>query len=40
VMGAYSGTGNVVGAILGRAAAQMALSGSSALAEPFVDGRG
>lgn len=35
VMGAYSGTGNVVGAILGRAAAQMALKGSSELAAPF-----
>jgi hypothetical protein len=34
-MGAYSGTGNVVGAILGRAAAQMALKGSSELSAPF-----
>lgn len=36
VLGAYSGTGNVVGAVLGRAAAQRALRGASALAAPFV----
>jgi glycine/D-amino acid oxidase-like deaminating enzyme len=35
-VGAYSGTGNVVGALLGRAAAQRALTGRSALADPFV----
>jgi glycine/D-amino acid oxidase-like deaminating enzyme len=35
VMGGYSGTGNVVGAILGRAAAQRALTGRSALLDPF-----
>ncbi len=37
VVGAFSGTGNVVGALLGRAAAQHALRGSSDLAAPFVD---
>lgn len=37
VVGAYSGTGNVVGAMLGRAAAQMALTGRSELAAPFLD---
>ncbi len=37
VMGAYGGTGNVVGAILGRAAAQRALRGSSELVAPFLD---
>jgi len=36
-VGAYSGTGNVVGALLGRAAAQRALTGRSLLADPFVD---
>ena len=36
-VGANSGTGNVVGALLGRAAAQRALTGRSLLADPFVD---
>jgi glycine/D-amino acid oxidase-like deaminating enzyme len=36
VVGGYSGTGNVVGAVLGRAAAQRALTGRSALSDPFV----
>ena len=36
-VGAYSGTGNVVGALLGRAAAQRALTGRSAIADPFLD---
>lgn len=36
VMGAYSGTGNVVGALLGRAAAQLAVKGRSELATHFV----
>jgi glycine/D-amino acid oxidase-like deaminating enzyme len=36
VMGAYSGTGNVVGAILGRGAAQLALTGRSDLLSPFL----
>lgn len=35
-IGGYSGTGNVVGAICGRAVAQTAVLGSSSLAEPFV----
>lgn len=35
VLGGYSGTGNVVGAILGRAAAQRALRGRSALLDAF-----
>lgn len=37
VMGAYSGTGNVVGSILGRGAAQLALTGRSDLLSPFLD---
>ena len=37
VMGAYSGTGNVVGALFGRAAAQLALKGRSDLLTPFLD---
>ena len=37
VMGAYSGTGNVVGAIHGRGAAQLALTGRSELLSPFLD---
>jgi len=36
VMGGYSGTGNVVGAVLGRAAAQRAIRGTSELAVPFI----
>jgi gamma-glutamylputrescine oxidase len=36
VVGAFSGTGNVVGSLLGRAAAQLALRGRSELAAPFV----
>ncbi|MHB1296949.1 MAG: NAD(P)/FAD-dependent oxidoreductase [Gemmatimonadaceae bacterium] len=36
VMGGYSGTGNVVGAVLGRAAAQRAIRGTSELAAPFI----
>ncbi|HVG44871.1 MAG TPA: FAD-dependent oxidoreductase [Longimicrobium sp.] len=34
--GAYSGHGNTIGAICGRAAAQLAVTGSSALSIPFV----
>jgi glycine/D-amino acid oxidase-like deaminating enzyme len=34
--GAYSGTGNVIGAICGRAAAQLALTGDADLARPFL----
>lgn len=34
--GGYNGTGNVIGAILGRAAAQLAATGTSALAVPFL----
>ncbi|MBL8998546.1 MAG: FAD-dependent oxidoreductase [Gemmatimonadetes bacterium] len=37
VMGAYSGTGNVVGALLGRGAAQLALTGRRDLLSPFLD---
>jgi len=37
VMGAFSGTGNVVGALLGRGAAQLACSGRSELIAPFLD---
>ena len=37
VVGAFCGTGNVVGSILGRAAAQRALTGRSELAETFGD---
>ena len=37
VMGAYNGTGNVVGALLGRAAAQLAMRDESAIAAPFLD---
>jgi glycine/D-amino acid oxidase-like deaminating enzyme len=37
VIGAFSGTGNVIGSLLGRAAAQMALTGRSELAAPFVE---
>lgn len=33
--GGYSGTGNVIGALCGRAAAELALTGASALAEVF-----
>jgi glycine/D-amino acid oxidase-like deaminating enzyme len=36
--GGYSGTGNVIGAICGRAAAQLAVMGSSDLAGPFALG--
>ncbi|HEV7587434.1 MAG TPA: FAD-binding oxidoreductase [Longimicrobium sp.] len=36
--GAYSGHGNVIGAICGRAAAQLAIRGASELAAPFIDG--
>jgi len=35
--GAYSGHGNAIGAICGRAAAQLALTGASDLAAPFTD---
>jgi len=34
--GAYSGTGNVIGAICGRAAAQLALTGESSLSRSFL----
>jgi gamma-glutamylputrescine oxidase len=37
-VGGYSGTGNAIGAILGRAAAQLAARGESDLAAPFRDG--
>ena len=37
VVGAFNGTGNVVGALLGRAAAQCARRGHSAIADPFTD---
>jgi gamma-glutamylputrescine oxidase len=33
--GGYSGTGNLIGTLCGRAAAQLAVRGSSALADPF-----
>jgi glycine/D-amino acid oxidase-like deaminating enzyme len=36
VIGAFSGTGNATGSILGRAAAQRAIRGRSELAAPFV----
>ncbi len=36
--GGYSGTGNVVGALCGRAAAQLAVTGASGLAEAFAAG--
>jgi gamma-glutamylputrescine oxidase len=35
-LGGYGGTGNVIGAILGRAAAQIATRGESDLAAPFI----
>jgi len=38
VLGGYSGTGNVVGALLGRAAAQRALTGRSAIGGTFFPG--
>ena len=38
VTGGYSGTGNVIGTLLGRAAAQMAVTGRSEIAAPFVGG--
>ena len=37
-IGAYSGTGNVVGALHGRAAAQLALRGRSPLADALLEG--
>lgn len=37
VLGAFSGTGNVVGSLLGRAAAQRALTGHSDLATSLLD---
>ncbi len=37
VVGAFNGTGNVVGALLGRAAAQLACTGRSAIADHFTD---
>lgn len=36
VLGAYSGTGNVVGALFGRAAAQMAVGGKSRIIDVFL----
>ncbi|HEX2203419.1 MAG TPA: FAD-binding oxidoreductase [Longimicrobium sp.] len=36
--GGYSGTGNVVGALLGRAAAELAVEGHSEIAAPFLGG--
>lgn len=38
--GAYSGHGNVIGALCGRAAAQLAVEGRSELAAPFTEARG
>jgi glycine/D-amino acid oxidase-like deaminating enzyme len=35
-LGGYSGTGNVMGALLGRAVAQRIVRGESRLLEPFV----
>lgn len=35
VLGAYSGTGNLVGAVLGRGAARLALTGDDSLVAPF-----
>jgi glycine/D-amino acid oxidase-like deaminating enzyme len=35
-LGAYSGHGNVIGAICGRAAAQLAVAGRSELSEWFT----
>lgn len=37
VVGAFNGTGNVVGALLGRAAAQIACTGRSSIADHFTD---
>lgn len=37
VLGAYSGTGNLVGAVAGRAAARLALRNDDSLAAPFLD---
>jgi glycine/D-amino acid oxidase-like deaminating enzyme len=37
VVGAYSGTGNLVGAVCGRGAAQRALTGDNTLLAPFED---
>lgn len=37
VVGAFNGTGNVVGALLGRAAAQRAMGGHSSIAHHFTD---
>lgn len=37
VVGAYSGTGNLIGAVCGRGAAQRALTGENALLAPFED---
>lgn len=37
VLGAYSGTGNLVGAVLGRAAARQALRNDDSLAAPFLN---
>jgi len=37
VVGGFNGTGNVVGALLGRAAAQRAMTGESAVAELFAE---
>ncbi|MCW5827499.1 MAG: FAD-binding oxidoreductase [Gemmatimonadaceae bacterium] len=37
VVGAYSGTGNLVGAVCGRGAAQLALTGKDTLLAPFQD---
>lgn len=37
VLGAYSGTGNLIGAVLGRAAARLALRDDTTLATPFLD---
>lgn len=36
-LGGYNGTGNVIGSILGRAAAQLAATGRSELAAPFAE---
>jgi gamma-glutamylputrescine oxidase len=36
LIGGYSGTGNVIGSLCGRAAAQLAATGNSELARPFM----
>jgi glycine/D-amino acid oxidase-like deaminating enzyme len=38
-IGGYSGTGNVVGSLLGRGVARLLASGDDTLLGPFTDGR-